>query len=73
MLQATSCRSVTDIAYECGIFHLGRFAEAYNLKHRELPSETLRQRRNLRELYCFLSLRGEQLLGLNQEMSAMGQ
>jgi len=27
----------------------------------------------LRELHCFLSLRGEQLLGLNQEMSAMGQ
>lgn len=35
--------SVADIAARWGFSHLGRFAEAYRLEYRELPSQTLRR------------------------------
>jgi len=44
MLLANGFAAITSIAYECGIMHLGRFAQAYKLKYGELPSQTLRRR-----------------------------
>ena len=35
--------SVTSIALECGLAHLGRFAQLYRKTYGELPSETLRR------------------------------
>ena len=35
--------TVTDIAYSCGLFHLSKFAEAYQKKFGEKPSETRRR------------------------------
>lgn len=40
-----STRSVTDIAFESGCFHLGRFAAAYRKQFGESPSDTLHQAR----------------------------
>lgn len=34
-------RSVTEIAMDCGLFHLGRFSSHYAARYGELPSQTL--------------------------------
>jgi transcriptional regulator GlxA family with amidase domain len=40
--------SVTDVAYDCGFSHLGRFAQEYARQFGESPSETLRRARERR-------------------------
>jgi transcriptional regulator GlxA family with amidase domain len=37
--------SVTNVAYDCGFSHLGRFAREYSRRFGESPSETLRRAR----------------------------
>ena len=37
--------SVTNVAYDCGFSHLGRFAQEYARRFGESPSETLRRAR----------------------------
>ncbi len=43
ILQATPGSMVTNIAYECGFTHLGRFAEEYKRSFGERPSETMQR------------------------------
>ena len=40
--------SVTNVAYDCGFSHLGRFAQEYARRFGESPSETLRRARGRR-------------------------
>ena len=40
--------SVTNVAYDCGFSHLGRFAQEYARRFGESPSETLRRARRRR-------------------------
>jgi transcriptional regulator GlxA family with amidase domain len=40
--------SVTNVAYDCGFSHLGRFAQEYARRFGESPSETLRRVRGRR-------------------------
>jgi transcriptional regulator GlxA family with amidase domain len=40
--------SVTNVAYDCGFSHLGRFAREYARRFGESPSETLRRARRRR-------------------------
>ncbi len=42
LLKANKGASVSDIAFDCGFTHLGRFSAAYRKAFGELPSETLR-------------------------------
>lgn len=42
-LIANTGQSVTDVALECGIAHLGRFSQAYYRRFGELPSDTRRR------------------------------
>jgi len=44
-------RSVTEIAMDCGIFHLGRFSQAYRAKYGETPSVTLMRARGAAALH----------------------
>jgi len=46
LLRAGSSAVVTDIANDCGFWHMGRFAADYRKQFGELPSQTLRSRRN---------------------------
>ena len=39
----TRVQSVSDIAYECGFTHLGRFADQYRRRFGALPAETLKK------------------------------
>ncbi|MGI9571583.1 MAG: helix-turn-helix domain-containing protein [Desulfobulbia bacterium] len=39
----TRGQNVSDISYECGFTHLGRFAEQYRRWCGDLPSETLKK------------------------------
>src|ERR1700678_804265 len=45
LLKAPPGVSVTKVATDCGLNHLGRFALAYHERHGESPSDTLRRRR----------------------------
>jgi AraC-like DNA-binding protein len=45
LLRAPPGASVTRVATDCGLSHLGRFALAYRRRYGESPSETLRWRR----------------------------
>jgi AraC-like DNA-binding protein len=45
LLMAPPRASVMEIAADCGLNHLGRFAAAYRDRYGETPSETLRWRR----------------------------
>jgi AraC-like DNA-binding protein len=48
LLSAGPADTVTTIALDCGIAHLGRFPAAYRIAFGELPTETLaRTRRRL--------------------------
>ena len=40
LVDVTDPASVTQIAFDCGIAHLGRFAAAYRKRYGELPSQT---------------------------------
>lgn len=42
-LQAHPGTSVTSVALDCGMVHLGRFAQAYRRRHGEFPSDTARK------------------------------
>ena len=39
-------KTVTEVALECGVAHLGRFSQAYRRRFGELPSQTRRRGRN---------------------------
>lgn len=45
ILAASPEANVTEIANQCGLTHLGRFAGAYRQRYGESPSDTLRHRR----------------------------
>jgi AraC-like DNA-binding protein len=45
LLKASPGASVAVIALDCGLTHLGRFAQAYRSRYGESPSDTLRLRR----------------------------
>jgi AraC-like DNA-binding protein/tetratricopeptide (TPR) repeat protein len=45
LLKAPPGVSVTKVATDCGLNHLGRFSLAYRERHGESPSDTLRRRR----------------------------
>lgn len=46
LLHAGPKDSVTTIAVQCGLNHLGRFAVEYRKRYGETPSQTLRRRRD---------------------------
>ena len=48
LLQARPHESVTSIAHDCGLVHLGRFAQAYRAAHGEAPAQTLARARGER-------------------------
>jgi AraC-like DNA-binding protein len=46
---ATPAATVTEVATECGFFHLGRFSARYRQAFGEVPSSTLARRRRAAE------------------------
>jgi AraC-like DNA-binding protein len=48
LLESAPGHSVTQLAHDAGLVHLGRFAARYQSAYRESPSATLRRSRNRR-------------------------